>query len=125
MQDPNRKRILYVDDDIDSYEILRFYLTTMDLVHAQTISEGMRIAQSQSFAVYLFDQRLADGTGIELCQRIRLTDRQTPILILSGDAREVTRQQALQAGAQNFLTKPINFEQLTNLLNRFMNHPES
>src|SRR5689334_19699814 len=113
MQEAQRKRILYVDDDFDSYEILRFYLSTMELVHAQTITDGLRLAQSEPFAVYLLDIRLTDGTGVELCKRIRLSDRQTPVLFLSADVREATRQLALQAGAQAFITKPINFDYLT------------
>ena len=114
----DRKRVLYVDDDLDSYELMQHYLTAVDLIHAKTVGDGLRLARSGRFAVYLFDIRLADGTGIELCQQIRSFDRRTPVLFLSADARDSIRQQALEAGGQWFFTKPLNFDSLTDMIQR-------
>jgi DNA-binding response OmpR family regulator len=114
------KRILYVDDDFDSYELLCFYLSSLELVYARTLTDGLRLSQNEIFAVYLFDMQLTDGTGIELCKQIRLNDSRTPVLFLSADARDSTRQQALQAGAQDFLTKPINYANLMRLIHTLL-----
>ncbi|MBI3653023.1 MAG: response regulator [Acidobacteria bacterium] len=110
------KRILYVDDDVDSADLLRFYFPTLEMVHAATVAEGLRLAKTENFAVYLFDVQLYDGTGIELCKQVRAFDPQTPILFLSADARHEIRDRALQSGAQSFITKPFNLEELKNLL---------
>ena len=75
---------------------------------ASTSAEALRLSQNERFDLYLLDSWLPDGTGIELCQHIRSFDPATPILFLSADALPQTQADAFRAGAQAYLTKPVD-----------------
>jgi DNA-binding response OmpR family regulator len=106
------RRVLCVDDDQDHCDLLRYYLDGQDLITARTIADGLRLARNEQFDLYLMDLRFGDGNGLELCRQIRGFDPDTPIIFLSGDVRELTREAALAAGAQVFLDKPVDYKRL-------------
>jgi DNA-binding response OmpR family regulator len=56
----------------------------------------------------VLDSLLADGTGLELCKRIRLNDHSTPILFYSALAFEKDKNEAFRSGAQRYLVKPVD-----------------
>jgi CheY-like chemotaxis protein len=70
------------------------------------MARGVELAQQQAFDLYLIDSRLPDGTGVEVCNRIRAFDPDTPILFWSGD--DEGHNYAYVAGAQAFIAKPID-----------------
>lgn len=75
------------------------------MVGASSVAEGLELAKTQDFDLYLLDYVFADGTGRELCEQIREFDRETPILFFSGSHPNVYRE-ALSCGAQGFVVKP-------------------
>ena len=79
---------------------------------AGTVSEGLEFARSEEFDLYLVADDLAEGTGIELCRRLREFDEETPILFWSAFVRESDREEAMSAGANAFLKKPEDFYDL-------------
>jgi CheY-like chemotaxis protein len=101
------KRILCVDDDEDTCILLKLLLFDFEIVATNTCADALKLAQSQRFDLYLLDSFLTDGSGITLCQQIRRFDPDTPVLFCSADAFQASRDQALQAGAQLYLTKPV------------------
>jgi CheY-like chemotaxis protein len=105
-----RKRILCVEDDEDSSGLMTalFELLNYQVVIASTSAEGLRMSQNERFDLYLLDSRLPDGTGSELCKQIRSFDWVTPILFLSADVYPQTQAEAFSAGAQAYLTKPVD-----------------
>ena len=108
MQSP-RKRILCVEDDEDSSGLMTtlFELLNYRVVIASTSAEALRLSRSEAFDLYLLDSWLPDGTGTQLCQQIRSFDWATPVLFLSADAYPQTQADAFSAGAQAYLTKPV------------------
>jgi DNA-binding response OmpR family regulator len=58
------------------------------------------------FDLYLLDNWMLGGSGVELCREIRRSDPSTPIVFYSGAALESEREEALQAGVQAYLVKP-------------------
>ena len=58
--------------------------------------------------LYLLDTRLPDGSGIDLCRQIRSEDLYSPIIFYSGEARPEMIEEAMKAGAQAYLKKPID-----------------
>jgi DNA-binding response OmpR family regulator len=74
------------------------------------------LAVSQQFDLYLLDSWLPDGSGLDLCKRIRTFDTATPILFYSAAAYEADREQALKSGAQAYLVKPSHPSELCNLV---------
>jgi DNA-binding response OmpR family regulator len=105
---PNRKRILLVEDYEDSRELATHTLTEYTLTCARNFNEGLRIARQGGFDLYLLDNWLPDKSGVELCRAIREFDPHTPILFYSAAAYERDIEQAIRAGAQDYLTKPIH-----------------
>ncbi|HXG06801.1 MAG TPA: response regulator, partial [Nitrososphaera sp.] len=83
-----------------------------------TMAEALLLAEARSYDLYLLDNLLPDGTGIELCQRIREFDATTPIIFATGSASDEEKQQAMSVGAQAYLFKPIDLD----LLERAITH---
>lgn len=120
--EPTRKRILCVEDDEDTCQLMIYLLELSDyeVRMAKTMTEGLRLAVDEDFDLYLLDNILPDGTGLELCLRIRSLDPRTPILFHSGSAYEEDRQQALEAGAQVYLRKPSDPEDLMRAISQLL-----
>ena len=104
---PNRNRILLVEDEEDSRELAAFTLAEYTLICARDFDEGLRLAQQRGFDLYILDSWMPDKSGIELCRTIREFDPQTPILFYSAAAYERDIEEAIRAGAQGYLVKPI------------------
>ena len=73
-----------------------------------------------SYDLYLLDSWLPDGSGLDLCRKIREFDERTPILFYSA-AAEIDRELALSNGAQGYLTKPTLNTELCDLVSRLIN----
>jgi DNA-binding response OmpR family regulator len=99
---------IYVEDHEDTRELVRFMLSqsTIDVVTAGTLEDGLRLASESKFDLYLLDFWLPDGYGTELSRHIREFDKTTPIVFFSAAAYESDQNEALDSGAQAFLTKP-------------------
>ncbi len=87
---------------------------------ASGVAEGLRLAEDGRFDLYILDNSLADGTGLELCRRIREFDSATPILFFSGLAYESDRRLGLDAGAQGYLVKPGGLDKLVETVTRLI-----
>jgi CheY-like chemotaxis protein len=108
LMDLRGKRILCVEDHEDTCAFLRVLLSDLQVVTANTLAEGLDFAKNQCFDLYLLDMFLPDGDGITLCQQLRRLDAKTPVLFCSADASQTACDQALQAGAQIYLNKPVD-----------------
>ncbi len=117
-----RCHILFVEDNLDTQEIVSMFLQIegYKVTGAHTAAEALLLAATQSFDLYLLDNRLPDESGIALCKRLRQTDPHTPIIFYSAMAYEKDKQQALAAGAQGYLTKPCNLAELEQTIASFL-----
>lgn len=103
-----KPRILFVDDNDD----IRFMVTTLlgssdyEVMTTDCVASALKLVQHEAFDLYLLDNKFPDGTGKDLCEKIREFDLTTPIIFYSGDAHESDRQRALSCGAQAYVTKP-------------------
>jgi len=113
-----KHRILYVEDHEDTREMVKIILgkNEFDVITAASIEDGVRLAQDQPFDLYLLDLWLPDGIGLELARAIREVDNETPIVFFSAAAYETDRFEAMQAGAQAYLTKPVNPSELCRVI---------
>ena len=104
----NKRRILYIEDHDDTREMISLVLHqhSYEVVTGTTIKSGVALASEQEFDLYLLDSWLPDGSGIDLCRKIREFDQNTPILFYSAAAYEADRESALDSGAQAYLVKP-------------------
>jgi DNA-binding response OmpR family regulator len=118
VQNKNSSRVLYIEDHEDTRELVTLVLEqkSVEVVTGSTIAAGVDLAGSQKFDLYLLDSWLPDGSGLELCKRIREFDQATPILFYSAAAYEMDREEALKSGAQAYLVKPSHPSELCHLV---------
>jgi DNA-binding response OmpR family regulator len=110
--------ILVADDDSDTRDLVRFFLQAAGFRVSVTgnPAEVLILAESQRFDAVLLDNWMPDITGVELCRRIRTFDQTTPILFCSGPVREEDKQNAIRAGAQGYVAKPFDPDDLIQTL---------
>ncbi len=118
-----RKRILFVEDDKDNWEILALSLEEYSLICACDFAEGLCLARRRYFDLYILDNKLPDGSGVELCRMIRRFDPNTPVLFYSAAAYAHDKQAAFSAGAQAYLVKPVRFDELMRAVARLTSIP--
>jgi len=118
MQMQNPPRVLYIEDHEDTRELVTLVLEqrSYEVVTGATIETGLTLARSQHFDLYLLDSWLPDGSGLDLCRRIREFDKATPILFYSAAAYEIDKDLALRSGAQAYLIKPSQPSELCSLV---------
>ena len=118
MQTNITPRVLYIEDHEDTRELVTLVLEkrSIEVVSGSTIERGVALAGSQQFDLYLLDSWLPDGSGLDLCRRIREFDKATPILFYSAAAYEIDRDLAIRCGAQAYLVKPSQPSELCNLV---------
>jgi DNA-binding response OmpR family regulator len=109
-----------VEDHEDAWEIAAFVLEDYTLCYARDFDEGLQLARRGYFDLYILDNWLPDGNGIELCRRIREFDPNTPVLFYSACAYPRDLQAAYSAGAQEYFVKPVSFADLTEAVSRLI-----
>ena len=77
-----------------------------DVTEAATAARALRLAEAGDFDLYLLDHQFPDASGVTLCRRLRAAHPHAPILFYSGRAMEAEREEAMRAGAQEYLIKP-------------------
>ena len=110
-----QSHILYIEDHEDTRELVTLVLAKSNYRVTTTcsIEDALKLAREQHFDLYLLDSWLPDGTGIELCKRLREFDHGTPIMFLSAAAYETDKQAAMDSGAQRYLVKPADIQVLS------------
>jgi CheY-like chemotaxis protein len=101
--------VLYVEDHDDTRVLLTLMLEQAGfrVTSAENGSDCLKLAESdQRFDLYLLNHTFPDVSGVSLCKLLRAHDPQTPILFYSSRAMPQEKAEALQAGAQDYLTKP-------------------
>jgi HAMP domain-containing protein/CheY-like chemotaxis protein len=114
------KRVLVVDDDARNL----FAITTileqheMSLVYAENGQEALRKLDEREVDVVLMDIMMPEMDGFEATRRIRADRRfeKLPIIALTAKAMQGDREKCIQAGASDYITKPIDSDQLVSLL---------
>jgi len=105
--DEKKRRVLLVDDEEDARDLVTLTLIEYTLICARDFDEGLRLARQRGFDLYILDCWMPDKSGVELCRAIREFDPHTPILFYSAAAYERDIEEAIRAGGQDYLVKPI------------------
>jgi DNA-binding response OmpR family regulator len=107
-------RLLIVEDDRELAEILAqgFREHHIDVAVADTIARGRERAALGTYEVIILDVLLPDGSGFDLCALLRGRAITTPILMLTARDAIDDRVRGLEAGADDYLTKPFAFREL-------------
>jgi two-component system copper resistance phosphate regulon response regulator CusR len=108
-------RILLVEDDPELSAVITdgLRIQHIESCAASDFAEGRDRALFGSFDVIVLDVLLPGGTGFDLCRTIRERGISTPILMLTARDAVEDRVRGLEAGADDYLTKPFAFMELT------------
>jgi CheY-like chemotaxis protein len=115
------RKVLIVDDDVRNI----FALTTvlerqkLNVLHAESGRAGLEIlSQTPDIDVVLMDVMMPEMDGYETTRAIRKIDefRNIPIIAVTAKAMKGDREKCIEAGASDYITKPVNLEELISLL---------
>lgn len=112
----NTKRILCVEDDRDTCEVLGYLLPEYDITFAHSIEDSSPLVKTQQYDLYMLDNWLPDGSGIQLCELIRELHPDKPIVFTSAIGLKDDIQRAFAAGATRYLVKPVEPDKLIDII---------
>ena len=106
-------KILIIEDDHRLAKSMLDALKDKHLIDiARSGEEAFDIIAEGGFDLVLLDLYLPDTTGLDICRRLRKRGYQIPILVVTGEHKAKTTVQLLDAGADDYLTKPFSIEEL-------------
>ena len=114
--------VLIIDDDPDYRKFMGELLTQRGwkVLAAEDGAAGIELAKQHPPDVVLSDLLVSSSNGFQVCRALRNNDalRHTKIVVASGRHCEKDRQAAFKAGADEYITKPIDPDRLVRLLSR-------
>ncbi|MEZ5013155.1 MAG: response regulator transcription factor [Chitinophagales bacterium] len=117
-------RILIVEDEDHIRDNLKLNLEMegYEVIAVGDGSKGIKAFNEQRFDLVILDVMLPEMDGFDVCEQIRLSDLETPILFLTAKDASVDKIKGLKTGGDDYMTKPFNLEELLlrvrNLLKR-------
>ena len=124
MSNDGKVRILAVDDNPAKLLALSAILSELKetVVTASSGREALRLLLQQEFAVVLLDVHMPGMDGYETIRAIRATPdlRSLPIIALTAKAMKGDREKCIEAGAWDYLSKPVNPDQLLAVLRAWL-----
>jgi two-component system response regulator PilR (NtrC family) len=110
--------VLLIDDEPDILELLSMTLERMNLVPdtAASVKEAIAKLNKRDFDLCLTDLRLPDGSGLEIVNFIQQSIPQLPVAVISAHGNMQAAVDAMKAGAFDFVSKPIDLNQLRALI---------
>ncbi len=103
------KKVLMIDSDTRMVESIRSQLRHLpaDLIATGSGQDGLALMARQSVDLCILDSHSSDMCGLDVCRQIRQVDPVTPIIMLAALAQEADKVKGLEAGADDYLTKPV------------------
>jgi two-component system KDP operon response regulator KdpE len=121
---PVSPSVVVVEPDLVQRDLIRLALTRAgcDVVTASTGKAAAELLKSKQPALLLLDLFLPQQNGIDLLQQLRAAGllAHTAVVVISGLGFSEVVQQAVQSGAQDFLVKPIDTDQLVERVNKVL-----
>jgi two-component system response regulator HydG len=117
-------KILVVDDEQSHRTMLKAVLTKegYDIYEADDGVSAVKAVENESFDLVLMDIRMTDMDGIEAMGEIKKTSPSIPIIMMTAYASVKTAVEALKSGAYDYLTKPLDIDELKILIKKALEH---
>jgi two-component system response regulator PilR (NtrC family) len=114
----NKPVALVIDDEPDIRELLALTLGRMDIetVVAGDVGGGKKCLAGRRFDLCLTDMRLPDGDGLDLVDWMQKNASGVPVAVITAHGNVETAVQALKLGAFDFITKPLDLQNLRNIV---------
>lgn len=107
-------RLLHVEDDLSLASLLRRRLAAdgITIDHAPNVAAARGLLAHGDYAGVVLDLEMPDGSGLDVLRMLRAAHHAVPVLILSGAGNEATIIRLLEAGADDYLVKPVSLDLL-------------
>lgn len=115
-RDTRRKSILVAEDIDSNYMLVNAILKDYDLTRACTGKEAVEFASNFRYDAILMDMKMPVMDGIEATKKIRQFDKITPIIAVTANAFDSDKVEAMEAGCNAFVTKPLKKKDLEEVL---------
>jgi len=123
------QKVLLIEDEAAIREMLRFALqqADYDVMQSETAQEAMDVLANETVDLILLDWMLPGISGVELCKRLKKDNnyKKIPIIMLTARAEEDDKIQGLNAGADDYLTKPFSPRELMARINAVLRRVSS
>lgn len=117
---PRGQIVLIVEDDPEASEIFRLILERAGFTTriCREVVSAIRVLNTEAPSAILLDLMLPDVHGLELCRYVRrdIEQRETPIIVVSAVVTQASIAQAMEAGADVFLGKPVSMHELVRVV---------
>lgn len=124
-------RILIAEDHVLNQQYMHYMLRRMGVGHYDMVENGrlaINALATGGYDLVLMDCHMPELSGYEATEEIREYERKTgkhiPIIAMTADAMVGTREHCLQAGMDEYITKPINPDELQYIMSRWVDFPE-
>lgn len=106
--------VLVVEDDVNVRHLLTLSLTRAgyEIEEAASVAEARARTVLRSFDIAILDRRLPDGDGLDLCVELRRDYPHAYLLMLTGESSGEAKLEGFQRGADDYVTKPFQLEEL-------------
>ncbi|MGS0763468.1 response regulator transcription factor [Syntrophomonas curvata] len=120
------ENILLVEDDLNLIDGLEysFQKNRFHVDIARTVQEALSLYEDQKYDLLVLDLTLPDGTGFEICKKVRLTST-VPIIFLTASDEEVNIVMGLDMGGDDYITKPFKLNELISRLKALLRRANS
>ena len=108
-------RILLLEDDVSLIDGLIYSLKKngFDVEVARTVNQAIQhLTELSKYDLMILDVTLPDGTGFDVCERVRKQNQQIPIIFLTASDEEVSVIRGLDSGGDDYITKPFKLGEL-------------
>ena len=124
-----RPKVLCIDDDAEITKAMQLRLEHCGFVvlRAQSGAEGLRLAMEERPDAIVTDLVLPEGEGIYILRQLKshVDTKDIPVIVLTGQGYAAIKRQVVHAGADSYLTKPVDFTELLQLLRRHIEEAQS
>jgi DNA-binding response OmpR family regulator len=107
-------KVLIIEDDRDISNLIALHLSDMAFETERIYDgqEGLLKALNENYVLIILDIRLPHLDGFEICKKLRMEKKNTPVLMVTSKAEEIDKVLGLEIGADDYLTKPFSVREL-------------
>ena len=120
-------RVLVIEDQEDLAALYESALRKegFEVRKAYTGEEGVVLFEDEGADAVVLDMTLPEMHGLQTLQEIRARNANTPVVVVTGETSDETRQQSERLGVQGYLSKPADHRDITNAIRRALEDPKT
>jgi len=117
------KKVLIVEDDLDLIELLKIYLNEIgySTIAVMNGNDALQYSHDDEIDLVLLDMQLPERNGVDVAKNFRAQKFSAPIIAMTASSSHDDKVRALQAGCNEFLSKPIQMSPLMSAINNVLN----